>query len=125
MAKGLPNFYRGDTVKIALEFTAEDGSGAAVDITGWIVTSTLKSDRALADDAAAWQISQTAVAGAQSLAGKLVLVIPSTTSGAVEPGLYWTDIERRIPGAGVEPDDVLTVLAQEIECLADVTRNAP
>jgi hypothetical protein len=125
MAKGLPNFYRGDTVKLALEFTAEDGSGAPVDITGWVITTTLKSSLALADDAAAWRISQTAPANAQSTAGQIVLVIPSTVSGAVNPGLYWIDIERRIPGAGGDPDDVLTVLVQEIECMADVTRSPP
>ncbi len=122
MAKGIPNFYRGDTFKVAMTFAPEDDASSVVDITGWIITTTLKSDVSLADDAAAWHVSITAPANASSQAGQMILVVPSTTTAAVTPGRYFLDIERRIPGTGGEPDDVLTVLFQEIECLPDVSR---
>ena len=114
----LPNFYRGDTLKISAEFTEDDGT--VIDITGWIFFVTLKSDPEADDDDAELEYEVTAPANADSEAGQIILDIPYTLTAPLIPNtLYYMDIQRVIPGS---PLDVATLHKQTIRVLRDITQ---
>lgn len=113
----LSPFYRGDTVRYALEFTNEDGTPQ--DVTNWVVTVTMKTNLNDADVDAALQV-QTTLSGADALNGIGTVTLPSDETALVEPGEYHIDIQRSIPGS---PPDVQTIHYQRINVLADVTRS--
>ena len=109
MANLIPNFYRGDTVPVRIEYAGP------VDITGWIFTITFKS--ALTDTTPALQLQQTAI-GADAILGIVRFEITSEQTATLGVGTFFLDIERRIPG---NPDNVATILYQKIKALPDVT----
>lgn len=99
--------------------TALDGSPEA--IAGRIFTITAKADVTTGDNEAAFQVVTVAPAGADSDAGKIRLVVPSTDT-AVDPGTYALDIEMRDTAT---PANVETIYFQDdFEVLSDVTRGA-
>jgi hypothetical protein len=108
MAPTIPNFYRGDTVSVKIQYTG------GIDITGWIFTITLKTE--LTDAAPALQVQQTA-SGVDAAAGVVRLVLTSVQTAPLS-GWFYLDIERRIPGS---PDNVRTIIYQKIKVVADVT----
>jgi len=114
----LENFFRGDTVRWKLEFTNPD-TDAAIDISDWIFTVTLKKNEEDADADAALQITTTAPADATSENGEIELVLPSNETANLTPGVsYFMDIQRKIQGT---PPDILTLHKQRIKVLQDVT----
>lgn len=111
------DFIRGDDLDFPISIV--DAAGVAVNITGEYFTATLKADRASADSAAVWQVTVQA-AGAQALAGKTTISVSGVVNSATPEGSYWLDIQR-VTTAG----KVKTHLLQQINCVADVTRNIP
>jgi len=113
----LQNFRRGDTYKLKLNFPGRD-------ITGWLFTFTMKS--ALEDTIPALQITRTAGDGSNDdpANGIVYLEVDSLTSAALNPGNYFYDIQRVIPG---NPPDVRTILppitapTEKIKVIPDVS----
>jgi hypothetical protein len=113
----IDDFYRGDTRVYKFVFT--DSAGSAIDITGWHIWFTLKTDKTAADTAAALQVDHTvgdnvsddAVAGT-------VYVTATSDDTAITVGTYYYDFQRVIPGT---PPDVKTILAGKVKVLQDVT----
>lgn len=118
----IPDFYRGDTVSWQLEFSDPE-TGNSIDITGHVFTVTLKVSADDDDVDAALQEEQTAPAGSPSTEGTIVLTLPATSTANLVPGkTYQMDIQRVNPN--VSPSEVLTLHAQAIKVLRDVTHDS-
>lgn len=110
----LPDFFRGDTYSITLNFT-DPTSGQAIDITGYVFTITLKVNEADADPGALQK--QVTASGPAALAGKVEVRLESDETG-IAVGPYFMDLQRTIPGS---PPDVLTIKKQVINVLQDIS----
>lgn len=113
----LSPFYRGDTKILRFAFTESDGK--ALDITGHELWFTLKRDLADPDEQAALQKRVIFPAGTDAAAGIGVLTLESGETGSIEPGTYFYDLQRVIPGT---PPVVTTLMSGRIAVLPDVTR---
>lgn len=111
----LPNFYRGDTYPIRLQFS-DPSTGQAIDITGWVFTVTIKTNATDPDNTALIQI-QVVASGSEAIAGEVTVTLSSTDTD-IAVGTYVMDIQRAITGT---PPDILTVIKQNITVLQDVT----
>ncbi len=121
MADELSSFYRGDTRTYKFAFT--DSAGAAVDITGWQLWFTLKSDPSVLDAEADLQVSTTAgdQSGDDPVNGIMYLVVTSTDTESLALGRYHYDIQRVTPNT--TPPSVETILRGRLKVLEDVTRS--
>lgn len=100
MSDTIPPIAIGDEIVIDLTFTNVDGS--AIDISGHLLTATVKLDLA-ATDVPATQLKVTAPNNATSQAGKISLVLTSALTGAVAPGEPYLGLRKIIPGSPVRP----------------------
>lgn len=121
MARLLENFYRGDTVRIPLTFstsvTDDDGvtTETPIDITDYVIWTTLKSDIELSDEDAGLQVAT--VVHTDPANGQTELVLEAALTTLLEPGKYSYDIQT------VTPDgDVSTIECGIVKVYADVTR---
>jgi len=108
---------RGDTRTV--RFTVQDGESPK-DITGYLFFCTLKANEDDPDSAAALQVSTTVGDDARDDAagGICYLVLPSTATAAVEPGAYFYDLQRVIPGS---PPEVKTLESGWVQVKYDAT----
>lgn len=122
MPDATSQLIRGDTMPIDVEIKAADGTPE--DITGNVFTVTFKSPEKLksttSDDSDAdLQYTYTVPSGADASAGLASLSVPASKTKDLAPGMYWYDLQRKIPGS--EPQ-IYTLIRETIEVLADVTR---
>lgn len=110
-------FFRGDTKTYTLTF--KDGTGRAIDVSGHELWFTMKRQITDPDSEAVLQKRVVFADNEASRAGSGMLVLDSTETGAVEPGTYWCDLQKVVPGS---PPVVATLLSGKIAVLPDVTR---
>lgn len=110
-------FFRGDTKVFTLSF--KDGAGRAVDVSGHELWFTMKRQINDPDAAAVLQKRIVFPGDETSRAGEGVLVLDSAETGDIEPGTYFYDLQKVIPGA---PPVVATLLSGKIAVLPDITR---
>lgn len=110
----LTSFYRGDTVPLAVSFSR---TGIPEDITGHIVTLTLKATMTDPDPGAV-QVQVVCPPGAESDAGTVTITIGSDQSKLLSPGTYFYDVQKVIPGS---PPIVQTAVSGNVTVMADVT----
>ena len=108
---------RGDTIPVTLNFTTADGR--PIDISGWTVWMTAKSDRTLPDDKALFQVKVTS--HTYPTAGISSFVVPATATASLvgPPGVPWNyfyDVQYR-DGSG----NIGTAIAGTITFSMDVT----
>ena len=122
----ISDFKRGDTKRYKFSFTQNTGTQEVpvytpVDITNWAIFFTLKVNQDDADTIAAAQVK--AVAGGYAFDdpanGIMYLVMGSDVSDAIEPGKYYYDFQRVIPGT---PPDVKTLDSDVVSVEVDNTR---
>ena len=111
------DFYQGDTKSYRFQF------GAGVDITGWKMFFTLKTNETDDDVDAVMQVS--AVAGdnvLDDIANGLMYVVASSTDtssvGIIPNTKYHYDFQRVISGT---PPDVKTLIAGKVKVMQGIT----
>jgi len=111
-------FYRGDTVRIPLEFaTYTDDTQTTtepIDITGYLIFLTLKSSIEDSDEDAAVQVITSAHEDAEG--GISEIVIPASLTGTLTPGKFYYDIQTVTPAG-----DVTTIECSKVTVYKDVT----
>lgn len=110
-------FYRGDTKVFSVSFT--NSSGLPLDVSGHTLWFTMKLLATDLDAAAVFQKRIVFPEDASSRNGVGSLIIESTETDNFDPGTYFFDIQKVIPGT---PPVVTTMLAGKIIVLADITR---
>ena len=115
----LSPFFRGDTKVLRFSFTESDGR--PIDISGHELWFTLKREIADPDEQAVLQKRVIFPPGTDSETGNGVLNLDSSETGAVDPGTYFYDLQRVIPGS---PPVVTTLMSGRIAVLPDVTRRS-
>ncbi|MBF0181326.1 MAG: hypothetical protein HQM03_14990 [Magnetococcales bacterium] len=111
-------FYRGDTQVFPLQITSV--GNAPVDITGHEWWFTMKRSADEQDRDAVFQKRIVFPPGDQSTVGEGALVLHSSETRAIEPGIYLYDMQHVIPGF---PPIVATLMSGQINVLADITRS--
>ncbi|HAT48864.1 MAG: hypothetical protein HQL07_03900 [Nitrospirae bacterium] len=114
----LSAFYRGDTKVWGLSF--KDSVGAPIDVTGHELWFTMKREITDLDEDAVLQKKIIFSSGAESENGIGTLTLDSTETGAIDPGNYFFDLQKVIPGS---PPIVATLISGKISVLPDVTRS--
>lgn len=114
----LAPFYRGDTKVFNLSF--KDSSGAPIDITGHELWFTMKLSVTDQDANAVIQKKIVFSSSTESQSGIGSLTLDSTETGAIDPGVYYFDIQKVIPET---PPVVATLMSGKIAVLPDITRN--
>ena len=114
----LSPLYRGDTREFEFEFT--NSAGLPLDITGHELWFTVKRDIGDADVDAILQKKIVFPSSPQSEKGEGTLTLDSTETDGLEPGVYFYDFQRVMPGI---PPVVKTLVSGKISVLPDVTRS--
>lgn len=95
---------RGDTFR--KQVLEQNPDGSAVDITGWIIASQLRTPEGT--------LAATAVISVlDAEGGSYEIWVPATTTAAWEIGLLYWDIQRTDMGGDVTSSDTLMVKVQE------------
>ncbi|MBF0342116.1 MAG: hypothetical protein HQL95_14320 [Magnetococcales bacterium] len=110
-------FYRGDTKVFTLSFSNPDAS--PVDITGHTLWFTMKRTANDQDSEAVLQKRVMFPSTPASVAGSGSLLLDSTETSLIEPGIYLYDMQKVIPG---NPPVVATFISGRIQVLPDITR---
>lgn len=114
----IPEFYRGDTKRYKVTVT-DPVTSNPVNITGWKVYFTLKSDKDFTDAEAEAQVI--AIAGADAaddvVNGVMYVELDSVTS-KIEPANYYYDFQAVAPGT---PPKVKTVDDDRVRVLDGTT----
>lgn len=118
-SSNLSSFFRGDTKSLNLEF--KDNDGIAIDITNHELWFTMKKKITDADEDAILQKKIIFPSDTNSENGLGTLTLESDETGAIEPGIYFYDIQKVIPE---NPPIVATLLSGKTSVRADITRNA-
>ena len=113
----LSPFYRGDTKTFNLSF--KDSAGVSIDITDHELWFTMKESITDTDANAVFQKMIVFPAGTESENGSGTLTLDSTETGAINPGIYFFDIQKVIPET---PPVVATLMSGKITVLQDVTQ---
>lgn len=114
MAKGISDFFRGDTRRYTIKLTDENGNPISVDGTEFVMT--FKTDPTLPDSEAAIQVVVTGHEDNPSdPKGEVVIVLDAATT-QVEPGMYFYDIQMKTPSG-----EVTTLIAGQVQIKQDVT----
>lgn len=113
----IDDFYRGDTKTYSL--TVTDANGSAVDISGWHIWITFKTNKDDADVDAILQKDITLPSGGDSANGLATLTLTSTET-SIAVGKYFYDIQRVVNPA-VDPQDVETIGYGSVKVLQDIT----
>ncbi|MBF0108758.1 MAG: hypothetical protein HQL76_06245 [Magnetococcales bacterium] len=116
-------FYRGDTKVFTLSFAAV--AGTPIDITGHELWFTMKHSPNDPDVAAVLQKRIVFPATPESVAGAGSLTLHSTETAVIEPGVYFYDMQKVIPGIPGEPNTppvVATLISGRIQVLPDITQ---
>ncbi len=111
--------FRGDTWVFDIAF--DDGRGNPIDITGNVLSITLKNHPGDVDGDAALQHSVTFPDDEASSRGEGQMMIPSNKTG-IPPGTYRYDIQKVIPPD--DPDDppiVTTLMYGSFTVVGDIT----
>lgn len=117
-------FYRGDD--FALEIKVRDKeTQSPIDITGWVLVSSLKLSTETPDDPEmhpdgyrqVLRVLKVVTAGAEAEAGTASLLFPHDQTAELLPTRYQIDIQAE------HDDTVITLLKSTIEVQADVTRD--
>lgn len=102
----IKDFVIGNTLKYNLTFT-KASDGTPIDVSGWEIYVSFKTDSSDPDNLAIIQKSFTLPSDANSIAGTASIIIPTTdTDNFVEGGTYFYGFKRVIPGS---PPDVKTL----------------
>ena len=121
----LQPFYRGDD--FALEVSLKNKTSQdPVDITGWVLTSTMKLSSELPDTAQlddnghrqVLQVIKKVPAGDDASNGIAKLLFPHDQTAELIPTTYQLDIQAEVS------DSVTTLVKGKIKVLADVTRDS-
>ena len=113
----LAPFYRGDTKVFNLSF--KDNAGTPINISGHKLWFTMKINVTDADANAVFQKEITFPENTDSENGVGALTLGSDETGTIEPGTYFFDIQKVIPGT---PPIVATLLSGRVAVLSDITR---
>ncbi|MBF0191633.1 MAG: hypothetical protein HQL99_10925 [Magnetococcales bacterium] len=117
-------FYRGDTKVFTLSFSTV--AGHPIDITGHELWFTMKRTANDPDSEAVLQKRVIFPSTPESMAGSGSLLLDSTETDAIEPGIYLYDMQKVIPGIPGDPGTppvVATFISGRIQVLPDITRN--
>jgi hypothetical protein len=104
-------FVRGDTWQFQVVITSDADGTIPVNITGYTFAAQCRSNPDIS--AISGTATCTVVDGAQ---GTLTVSWSSTVTDAIDPGLYYWDLQQTAGSA------VTTIMAGQITVLADVTR---
>lgn len=108
------SMYRGDDYTVKLTFT--DDQTAPIDITGWVLKSTLKISPEMSDDAdLVVKVDVPALIGTDATNGIAYLTYPHEQTRNMVPGQYFLDVQKEHMGA------VATVLKGTLTVDSDVT----
>lgn len=117
-------FYRGDTKVFTLSFATV--AGRPIDITGHELWFTMKQTASDPDSAAVLQKRIVFPVTSASVAGSGSLLLDSTETSVIEPGIYLYDMQKVIPGIPGDPGTppvVATFISGRIQVLPDITRS--
>ena len=113
----LAAFFRGDTKVFNLSF--KDGKGQPIDITGHEMWFTMKRYVTDLDEDAVLQKRIVFPEGSDSQVGLGLLTMESDETKTLEPGTYFYDMQKVIPG---NPPVVATFMSGRIGVISDITR---
>lgn len=116
MSVRLENFRRGDTLELTLTFT-NALTGAVINVSGWELWLTMKTNLTDLDAAAVLQHQMTVPSDANATNGIAIMTVTSTETD-ITPGTYHYDIQRAIAGS---PPDVQTLVTGRVTVKQDVT----
>lgn len=106
-------YYRGDSIKIELNFT--DGSGDALDISEWSVFLTIKHDIDDTDDDAV--VQKVVTSHSDPTHGKTLVNVPASEVNTLE-GPYYYDIQVKKADGTIK-----TIISDMMIFLKDITRS--
>lgn len=108
------SIVRGDSK--SYQFTFRDASGAPVDITGWLVSMTVKANWAQEDAEAVVSIDVTEhIDPANGIT--LIALTPAAHTDGITPGKYYYDIQVKTAAGGIT-----TIMRGPFSIEYDVTR---
>lgn len=118
MSKQSPlfSFYRGDDY--ALKIQVKDSLNNPVNVSGWQLTFTAKSNPNKDDTFSSIQVQSGTLAGVDAESGIAYLLLPNAKTKLMKPGEYFFDVQSKFGTA------ITTVLAGIVEVLPDVTWGA-
>ena len=106
-------FYRGDNKSYTLAFTDSDNN--AIDITGWKIFFTIKQHLSQSDSEA--NLKEDVTDHDDPTNGLSSIHLSNGQTDLLEPGDYFSDIQvKKTDGT------ILTIMAEKLRVLADVTR---
>ncbi|MBF0309815.1 MAG: hypothetical protein HQL56_09830 [Magnetococcales bacterium] len=113
----ISSFFRGDTKVVFFAF--EENDGTPIDINGHELWFTLKTNLADPDQEAVFQKRVIFPPGPDAILGIGTLTLESTETETIEPGTFFYDLQRVIPGT---PPKVTTLVSGRLSVFPDVTR---
>ncbi|CAM3844667.1 hypothetical protein [Parendozoicomonas haliclonae] len=114
MSNTLKPFYRGDTRPYTVSL--RDEADTPIDISGWVLSCTMKLSTEQPDSEAPVRVSNT-ISSADGVAGVAPVVLPKEQTQNLLATVYQIDFQLESPEGAVT-----TLFAGEVEVLADVTR---
>ncbi len=120
----IEEWVRGDSYSRTITFK-HAGTDTPYDITGWVISITIKTDATDADADAQLQVDYTVPSGADATGGIATLPIPASATADLIPGFAYRDIQIKIPNTPPIPDTVKTIQLGKIKILADLTLRVP
>lgn len=113
MANYLFEFYRGDDYAFKGKITDEDQN--PVDISGWVLKTSMKLNFQDPDEEATVKVDQGPLSGAEAEAGEFYLLLPHEQTKNLLPAPYFFDVQREFMGT------VSTIIRGRVKVHGDVT----